>query len=88
MSDKHDLRMYVVPPGRGASFRFTREGGLALLRALSPMAEKWLAAHIGEEASWHQGALVVEPRYVPEIVDGIIDAGFLFEGDEDDAASH
>jgi hypothetical protein len=34
-----------------------------------------------DDASWHGDELVVEMRYWPALVDGIIDAGFLFETD-------
>lgn len=55
MSDKRDLRDYVVPPGRGASFRLRREGGLILLNPLSSKASEWLDDHIGGDSSWHEG---------------------------------
>jgi hypothetical protein len=81
MTDPHDLRLYMVPPGHGAAFRAEREGDLALLRALTQEASDWLADHVDSEAQWNDGRLVIELRYFPPIVDAIIDADFLFEGD-------
>jgi hypothetical protein len=80
---RHDLELHVVPPGHGASFAATREGGLVLLRSCSSESFAWLKAHVGSEASWHDDQLVIEPRYFPDLADAIIEAGFLFEGGDD-----
>jgi hypothetical protein len=81
MNDPRDLRLYIVPPGHGAAFRAERAAGLAFLRPLTQEASDWLADHVHSEATWNDGRLVIELRYFPPIVDGIVDAGFLFEGD-------
>ena len=49
---------------------------------LTQEATDWLAELVDSDAQWNEGRLVIEMRYFPPIVDAIIDAGFLFEGDE------
>lgn len=88
MNERRDLRLYVVPPGCGASFALRREDGLILLQPRTPEASSWLADAIGNEATWYEGKLQIEQRYLPGIVDAIIDAGFLFEGDPGIDATH
>lgn len=50
-------------------------GSIVLVRALTPEAKQWLADSVQEEATWWAGALVVEPRYLGNLVDGMIDSG-------------
>lgn len=45
-------------------------GSIVLLRPLDSTAREWLEQHTNEEAQWFGGALVVEPRYVEDIIDG------------------
>lgn len=82
MKDPQEIKLHIVPPGHGAAFRAERAGGLALLRPLTQEATDWLAELVDSDAQWNEGRLVIEMRYFPPIVDAIIDAGFLFEGDE------
>jgi hypothetical protein len=82
MSKRGDIQQFVVPPGHGAGFKAERHGGLAFFRPLTQDAVRWLQEHVGEETSWIDGALAIEMRYFPALVEGIIEAGFLFEGDE------
>ena len=52
-------------------------GSLILLRPLNDGADKWLREHTAEDAQWFGGALVVEPRYVSDIVNGAINDGLV-----------
>jgi hypothetical protein len=53
-------------------------GSLYLLRPENETAEFWLNVHTDEEnRQWFGGALVVEPRYVADIVEGAREAGLL-----------
>ena len=76
MDDGNPLRRHLATAESGAAFRAERHGGPLTLRA-----EAWLRSHVSEEASWQDGALVVEMRYFPPLADAIIAAGFLFERD-------
>ncbi len=53
--------------------------GLVQLTPLNDRATEWLRATVSSEASWRQGALVVEIRYFAGLADAAIDAGLLFE---------
>jgi hypothetical protein len=63
--------------------RVENHGTLYLLWPLSADAEKWLRDHTTKDAQWWgpgrsgltRGGLVVEPRYVADIVAGARDAG-------------
>lgn len=51
-------------------------GSLFLLRPMSDAAEEWLNEHLDPDNSqWFAGALVVEPRYIGDIVDGAVADG-------------
>ena len=50
-------------------------GSLFLLQPLTTSAADWLHEHVADDAQWFVTALVVEPRYVADIVAGAIDAG-------------
>jgi len=45
-------------------------GSIVLLHPQSARAAVWLSAHTGDEAQWFGDALVVEPPYVRDIVEG------------------
>jgi hypothetical protein len=56
--------------------RLTNHGSLVLLHAESDAAYEWLRDHTAPEAQWWAArALVVEPRYVADILDGAREAG-------------
>ncbi len=46
-----------------------------LLTPLTAEAQDWIKANIPDDAQWFGGALAVEPRYAPEIVQGMLDDG-------------
>jgi hypothetical protein len=50
-------------------------GSLFLLQPLNENASDWLHEHVAEDAQWFVSALVVEPRYVADIVCGAIADG-------------
>lgn len=67
MSDDHD-------------FRVENHGSVFLLRPLTVRAHDWIVAHVADDALWFGRALVVEPRYVENIVDGMTIDGLSGEG--------
>lgn len=61
--------------------RVEHHGSLYLLRPLSDAASSWVdenvGTHDGDEPQWFGGALVVEPRYVGELLRGMRDSGLV-----------
>ena len=66
---------------QGANFVATKDGGLALITPHDVLAEQWLRAHVGAEATWLGDTLAVELRYFPDLAEAIIAVGFSFERD-------
>jgi hypothetical protein len=51
--------------------RVENHGSLYLVRLLTPAAEEWVDEHVNDEAQFFGKALVVEPRYVENLVEGM-----------------
>jgi hypothetical protein len=62
---------------QGADYDLTVENhsSLVLLQPLTGRASDWLHEHVADDAQWFVSALVVEPRYVFDIVRGAISDG-------------
>jgi hypothetical protein len=58
-------------------FTLTNGGSIYLLRADSPAVEEWLEEHVGGETTYWADALVIEPRYVAALVEGLEAEGFV-----------
>jgi hypothetical protein len=56
-------------------FLFTNHGSVCLLQPLSEAAGEWVDEHLPEDKQMFGSAVVVEPRYVGPIIDGIINDG-------------
>lgn len=41
----------------------------------TPAADRWLRRHVSRESTWHRGELVVEPRFVVDLVEAMRAAG-------------
>jgi len=54
-------------------------GSLVLLQPLNDNAAEWLRGHVSQEARWYVTALVVEPRYVGQIIRGAMVDGLLVQ---------
>lgn len=61
-----------------ADFRVQNEGSIFLLHVLTPAAKDWVAEHIGD-CQWFGCAVVVEHRYIADIVNGIRNDGLEVE---------
>jgi hypothetical protein len=56
-------------------------GSLFLFRPLSDCAEDWIEQHVDvSSATYFGGALVVEPRYVGLIAEGMLEDGLRIAG--------
>jgi len=56
-------------------FTVEAHGTICLVRPFTADVRAWLEANTQEDALWFGGALVVEPRYVDELVTGMITEG-------------
>jgi hypothetical protein len=61
-------------------FTVENHGTIVLVRPLTLDVMAWLEANVSDEgpdmAQWFGGALCVEPRYVGELVAGMVEEGF------------
>ena len=55
--------------------RIENHGSIVLVQPLTDTAREWLTANVGEDSMYFGGALVVEPRYLGELVDGMVSDG-------------
>jgi hypothetical protein len=55
--------------------QFENHGSLWLARPLTTAGKAWIENNISDEAQWFGLALVIEPRYVPDIVEGMANDG-------------
>lgn len=53
---------------------------LFLLWPLSERADVWIEENVSEDRQWFGTALVVEPRYVTALVEGMISDGLILAG--------
>ncbi len=61
-------------------FYVQNEGSIFILRALSNEAKQWVADHIPADATfWGHDGVVVEHRYIADIVQGAISDGLTVE---------
>lgn len=58
--------------------RIENHGTICLLRPLTEAAEEWIDEHV-DTPTWWGPAVVVEPRYVPPIIEGLQADGFVVE---------
>lgn len=68
-------------------FRFFNCGSVWLLRANTSAARAWEAEYLDPEALRWAGAVVVEPRYVHLLLQGITGDGFTVEISDEVALS-
>ncbi len=50
---------------------FSNHGSIWLARPLTDAGQDWIDDNIDPNAQWFAGALVVEPRYVGDIAEGM-----------------
>ncbi|HTE40299.1 MAG TPA: hypothetical protein VK629_05700 [Steroidobacteraceae bacterium] len=63
-------------------FTFQNHGSICILVPVSEAAQAWRDAHLpaeGEDCQEWGGGVVIEPRYVADILDGITNDGLSVE---------
>lgn len=58
-------------------FRFANHGSICILTPVSDDAEAWISENISNDAMTWGGGVVIEPRYVAPILEGIEEAGMV-----------
>lgn len=53
------------------------EGSIFLFRPNTEAGRNWINDNIADDAIWHNDSLVVEHRFVQDIIDGMIEDGLL-----------
>ena len=61
---------------------FVDHGSIWIADLLTEAAQDWVSAHVSDDAQWFGPGLVVEPRYVPAIAEGMIADGLTVTGPE------
>jgi hypothetical protein len=56
-------------------FTLADHGSITILYPVSADAADWVGEHIPDEAQRYAGGVVIEPRYVGDILDGITNDG-------------
>lgn len=59
-----------------ADFTIQNEGSIYLVHPHNTVAENHLVDHVDENATFHGDALVVEHRYIRDLAEGLLAAGF------------
>ena len=62
----------------GADFLLANHGSVSILSAITPDAAQWVDDHLPHDAlCWGPAGTVIEPRYVGDILQGIISGGLV-----------
>ncbi len=62
-----------------SDFRLQDEGSISILHPLTEDANQWIEDHLPEDALTWAGGIVIEWRYVEEIISGILSDGLEVE---------
>lgn len=65
----------ACPVCKPADVRVQNHISLVLVRPLNDAADQWLREHVQADATWFNGSVVVEPRYLDDLVAGMIGDG-------------
>lgn len=60
-----------------ADFRIENHGSIILLAALTPDADDWCEDNLPAERLIMGGSVVIEPRYIDDIIEGITESGLV-----------
>ena len=61
----------------GPDARVENHGSLCILTPLTPEAVDWIGEHTSDETQYFGRGIVVEPRYIADIVNGMIEDGLV-----------
>ena len=77
-----DERSATAVADKGPDFTVTNHGSICILTGQNEICRGWIAKHVGDEntQTWGQFGIVVEPRYIGDIIEGLQAEGFTGEG--------
>jgi hypothetical protein len=81
MTHKTEFQSSGTSPtsGNGPDFLVENHGTIFLLQPLTPAANSWVADHLPEDRLRFAGAVVVEHRFIRDIVTGILGDGLVVQ---------
>jgi hypothetical protein len=68
-----------ISPEITPDFELDHEGKIFLLRPLTPAAHSWVGTNLSEDHLSFGDSVVVEHRYIIDIVAGILEDGLRFQ---------
>jgi hypothetical protein len=72
--------MMIPDTSHTADFSLDHHGSIVILFAHTDAARAWVEEHVSENRTmWGQDGIVVEPRYIADIVAGITEDGLTVE---------
>jgi hypothetical protein len=75
MSIQSNRSQYPAEPRRSADVHIVNHYSVLLFHLNTPEATRWVEENVTGEAQFFGTALVVEPRYVAALLDGMREAG-------------
>jgi hypothetical protein len=75
MTHNNEFQSSGTSPSNGPDFTIRDEGSILLLTPHTEPARKWIDEHLPEDRLTFAGAVVVEHRYIRDIVAGILRDG-------------
>lgn len=66
-----------------SDFNIINSGSIVMIAPLTDAAREWVDEHIGEDNGYqpYYPTFIAEPRYVYEIIEGIVDDGLSVENE-------
>ena len=61
-------------------FQLTDRGSICVLRPMNDEAREWIDFNVDPDAQWFGRGVVIEPRYVSDIAEGIVSDGLSIGG--------
>lgn len=55
-------------------------GSIALVGSNGPLLDEWMAENVSDDCLMFGPRYVVEPRYLMDLIGGLLDAGFIITG--------
>lgn len=78
-SGSHGARAAAEAITKEADFHLSNYGTFAFLTPISEFGCDWADANLPDATKYHGDTLVIEPRYLPDILGGISDAALLVQ---------
>jgi hypothetical protein len=74
-ADKYFGKNAVTFTAKGYDVTVDNHGSIVLFHLHTDAARAWVSEHVSDEAQFFGGALVVEPRYVENLIEGMTSDG-------------